>query len=304
MKVKSLELWHSLFHHPLVYSPLFKNYNRVALRLQNFNPSENARALVFGCGTIGAIALCLANLTPLLRVFPMLIGLVVLLVFLVITILPGLNLALKVSGAIYGEQAKGRYDLLALTMRGAPAMHWALVMRCIKDDFIARRLRELLFDFTTLLILPVVAALLTVAVIAILMILFDFYAALEFFAAVSVPILLLLTFYSDYIQSMVTAALISVVMPAYMYARTGFWLSWAAPLLFLGLQILFYSGFLLFLVYLGGWVIRPDNREAGVFLEALIGLITLFTLRELLITGLWLLALRQFEDDLRILRLD
>lgn len=300
MKVKSLELWHSLFHHPLAHSPLFKNYGRAA----NFIPSEDTRALVFGCGTLAVIGLCLANLTPLLRVFPTVIVLVLVLILLVSAILPGFNLTLKVSGSIYREQAKGRYDLLAMTMRGAAALHWALVMRCVKDDFVARRLRELMFDFSTMLILPLIAALLTAAVIAILMIMFDFYAALEFFAAVSVPVLVLTTFYSDYIQSMVIASLISMVVPAYIYTRSGFWLAWTAPLLFLGLQTLFYGGFLLFLGCLGSWIIRPDNREIGVFLEALIGLLTLFTLRELVIAGLWMLAVRQFDDDLRILRLD
>ncbi|HEX2622458.1 MAG TPA: hypothetical protein VHL11_20000, partial [Phototrophicaceae bacterium] len=232
MKLKSWELWYSLFHHPLVYSPLFKNYARHPAPVRPVNLSERVRGLIFTAGLVLAGVLCLANLTIILRVLSGLIAFVIALLFMLSAILPGLNLALKVSAAIYSEQAKGRYDLLALTPRGAPALHWSLVMRCIKDDLIARRLREVMIDFASMFIIPAVSGLVTATVIAILMILFDFYAAVEFFAIVSVPLLLLLTVYSDYIQSTVIAALISIIVPAYMYTRSGFWMSWAAPLIF------------------------------------------------------------------------
>jgi hypothetical protein len=61
---------------------------------------------------------------------------------------------------------------------------------------------------------------------------------------------------------------------------------------------------MVFLLQLGSWMTHPDHGEMGLFLEAVIGLLTLVGLREIITITLWTLAIRRFDDDLRILRLD
>lgn len=310
MKLRSWELWYSLYHHPLVNAPLL--YKNFTPRTPRRNPLPEASQIGLSIGGVVLTSiLCLANLSELMRGLTSLFGTILLALvlglLLVGTILPGLNLALKVGGAIFREQEKGRYDLLALIPRGAAAVHWALVMRCVRDDVLSRRLRQIIQNIGTLLVLPIVAALLPIALLVLLVFLFNLRLAADFFAVVGTPLLVVALFYIDYIQSTIIAVLLSIVIPGCVYSRSGSGAVWIAPLLFTAGQLLFYLGFVAFFIQLDGFFARAmpaDQSLVARFVEALIGLAVLFTLREAVINLLWRLALQHFDDDLRILRLD
>jgi hypothetical protein len=308
MKLKSWELWHSLFHHPLLNAPLMIRH----FAPRRFQKRRLGEASQIGIATlilIAASVLCLSTLSATMswtiRLFGVLMTGAGIGLLLAISILPGMNLALKVSGAIFDEQAKGRYDLLALTPKGLAALHWTLVMRCMRDDLLSRRLRQFAHDFGALFLIPIIAALLPVLMMAFLVILFNFRLAAEFFALVGMPLVVIALVYVDYIQSLIIAALISVIVPIILRSRGG--ISWLAPLLFVVGQGLFYMGFIAFftrLYPLLTGLLPPEISGVALFIEAIIGLALIFALRELIVALLWRIAKGQFEDDLSLLRID
>jgi hypothetical protein len=323
IRVRSWELWHSLFHHPLLNAPLIqKHFAARSTSFRSYNPlhqlrrisllnSEFIQMTLAFCAFIAVCVLCISNLSLVMnllaRLFDTLLFGILVVLLMTASILPGINLALKVSGAIFNEQAKGRYDLLALAPRGLAALHWALLMRCVRDDVIARQLRRMIEQFGVLFLLPIVAGMLPILLMALLVLLFNLRLALDFLALVGAPLLIVLLLYVDYIQSMIIAALLSVVVPAMIYTRSGLGAAWIAPLVFFAGQVLFYTAFIAFFVRLDGFMLQtlPDDFTLVVLLiEALIALTLVFSLREGVVYLLWRLAMRQFDDDLHSLRLD
>jgi hypothetical protein len=310
MKLRSWELWYSLFHHPLATAPLIQK-NFMPRRIQRFTFPETPRVGLSIGMMMAAALLCLANLGAVMnliaRLFDGLVFAALALILLIATILPGMNLALKVSSAIFNEQEKGRYDLLALTPRGIAALHWTMVMRCMRDDVLSKRLRQFVQEFATLFILPIIAGLLPIVLMALLVLLFNLRLALDFFAMVSVPLMIVGLFYVDYFQSLIIAALMSVVVPGYIYSRSGFGAAWVAPLLFTAGQIVFYTGFVALLGQTGSVVARFFPQEwslVGLSVQIFTVFAIVVLLREATIALLWWLAVRYFDDDLRVLRID
>jgi hypothetical protein len=313
---KSWELYHSTLYHPSLTYPVLERVSRgpVSLRTSDL-PGKRLRgcnlAPVMTMLTVFMMGMCLFNLTGVfLLVFNNLetifvLGLLV--VVLCSTILPGVNLALKVSGAIYDEQAKDRYDLLALMPRGTAALHWALAIKYNRRDPLASRMRDLVLNLGAWLSLPTAAVLLPLLIIGLLLLVIDVSGpSVSFFTTVSLPLIALITYYVDYIQSSVIAFLISIIVPAWWMSRSRVWMSWIAPLSFLVLQLLSYMSFAIILFEFNTRILWSATTQGEImaFFSLILLILGLLAVREAMVFGLWHWAIRLFGDDLRILRLD
>lgn len=330
MPWKSWELYHSTLHHPAQSYPVL-NASRIdetsaAIdRLSQWWTRQRAGRphgrRQRGFHLRGSAILKLFSVLLMLvfcALFPSLITflymrlelLLLLLLYVVVffsTIAPGFNLAMKVSGLIYDEQAKGRYDLLSLTPRGSVALHLALAIRCNRRDRIATTMRSLIFNLGAWLSLPTAAFLIPMLILALIMLVIDRSAeSVTFFTTISLPLLLLTLYYVDYIQSSVIAFLLAVIVPAWLTGRSRVWMSWVAPLTFVAIQVMSYMLFLIAFLYTNSLVWNSTTRDAEMqaFLLVVLQCGLMFAVREALVTALWRMAIRLFGDDLLVLRVD
>ncbi len=278
-------------------------------RTGRFFNRHSTSAMLLGGAPL--VCLCCANIGDvfefLLMHFEILMLLALLTVICISTMVPGTNLAIKVSGLIYNEQARGRYDLLALTPRGAAALHWALAVRCNQRDRVAVTLRRLVLNTGAWFSLPVAALLIPLLILAIIILVMDrSSASVTFLTVISLPLLLLGLYYVDYVQSAVIAFLLAVIIPAWLTSRSRVWMSWIAPLYFVTVQVLSYALFLIAFLYTSSlaWHSTSRENELTAFLLVLLVCGLMFGLREGIVIMLWRWAVRLFGDDLRLLRLD
>jgi hypothetical protein len=318
MKWKSWELYHSTLYHPSLTYPILEQGGQKSHLPASLSKSELSKQVrrssftpfvTIGC--VLMLGLCMINfpsiLSALFANFEVILILFVWGVVFLSTIAPGLNLSLKVSGAIYAEQAKGRYDLLALMPRGTAALHWAMAIRCNRRDQLANGMRNLVLNLGAWLSLPIAAVLFPLLIIGLILLVLDASASsVSFFTTISLPLIGLAAYYIDYIQSSVIAFLISIIIPAWWMSRSRVWMSWIAPLGFLALQLLSYMLFLIVLFQFNAriWASPTSLGEITAFFSLLLLFGGLLALREVIVVGLWRWALSLFGDDLRILRLD
>jgi hypothetical protein len=315
MNWKSWELYHSTLYHPSLTYPVLARQSQIPATMRKSTLPRSTGGLNYtpfiSIGSLLMLMLCLFNVQGVfVAIFSHIETILVLSVFGVIflsTIAPGLNLALKVSGAIYDEQAKGRYDLLALMPRGAAALHWALAIKCNRQDRFANGMRNLVLNLGSWLSLPTAAVLLPLLIIALIMLVLDASGpSVAFFTTVSLPLIALTAYYVDYVQSSVIAFLISIIVPAWWTSHSRVWMSWVAPLSFLALQVLSYMIFLIVLFEFNTrlWTSPSIRGEMTAFFSLLLFIIGILAIREAIVFGLWRWALSLFGDELRILRLD
>jgi hypothetical protein len=313
MNWKSWELYHSTLSHPSLTYPVLEQYARPVI-LQSTLPRGSNTWNYTPMVTIGCVLmfmLCMINFpgifTGIFAHFDVIFVLVVVGIILLSTIAPGVNLALKVSGAIYDEQAKGRYDLLATMPRGTAALHWALAIKCNRRDRLASTMRDLVLNLGSWLSLPTAAVLLPLLVVGLIMLVFDSsISSVSFLTTVSLPLIALITYYVDYIQSSVIAFLISIIVPAWWTSRSRVWMSWIAPLSFVTVQLLSYMTFLIILFEFNRRVlVTPTTQGAmSAFFLLIAVVLGVLAVREAMVFALWRWAIGLFGDDLRILRLD
>ncbi|MBC8098025.1 MAG: hypothetical protein H7Y11_01160 [Armatimonadetes bacterium] len=206
-------------------------------------------------------------------------------VLFLISVLPGGNLVIKVIGVLLAAQRARRYDLLTMMPGGAATIHWALVMQCLSEDFIAVLLRRSIFY---LIALPSLIVLIFGSIFGLLFIL----ARMGGETLLLVPFIGVITFtffwmYINYRQSLVMAALMTLLFPWVLLGS-----AWGMAILFVATQAGIFATTFTLANMTSGWG------------ELILWFIVPLVMRELLIWGLWGLTQARFKEDLHYLRLD
>jgi hypothetical protein len=291
----SWRLWRAIFHNSLYNFPvLLQDPGRTTPRIWNF--SSRKSVIMTTAPGIGAAFIFV--------LFPMLIPLTMTTLFVALVAfggtLSGWIAATRISGTIFREQEKERYDLLLLTPPGVLGVHWAIVTRNLRDDRLLRWLRWLPFGAFILLAVLLFGLLIGIVTSSFVWIFSDSSMGFTALFQVSLGLLVVLILYSDYIQSVVIGVLVGILLPTYATTRAENSAYALASACFFSLQVVYYSVFGLFGMWLIGQIILPSLAEGQHLIPVIAAggiLVATFASREMAVRLLWRMAEERLYFD-------